>query len=440
MSGLNVNVEVINQRGTPALYADALANRPAAGFVGRIFIDTDSPSSGIYRDTGTAWVNVAGGGGGTQNLQSVCTFGNTTTTRVGIGVTPPGATSQLLVNSSDTFTTFPNCISQTFGAVKDQTFTGASIISNGPAYVAGAFSTNTNCAANVNIPNGVSQFGSLYCSDNFITNGQTITQNQAGGIRAISEVKTFKSFSGGATGGSMSHAAGLWSGGVYSTGANPTITNNYGVLISNQTEVFFGTITNRYGIYQEGQLDNNVFFGKVAIAGTGGPVFGVEQSNFGGAAQIGPYVSITGAGTTSATYGLRVLNSGSLTGLIVLDNGNVGIRVSAPTARMHIATGGATTASLGLKVRNSADTVDILSTFGTTQVIINSNSGSLQTSAQLQIDSTTRGVLIPRMTTAEILAIGGGTPAEGLLVYNTTISHLCCYQAGAWVKFSHSPM
>jgi hypothetical protein len=31
-------------------------------------------------------------------------------------------------------------------------------------------------------------------------------------------------------------------------------------------------------------------------------------------------------------------------------------------------------------------------------------------------------------------------PAEGLVAYNTTISHLCCYQAGAWVKFNHSLM
>lgn len=66
------------------------------------------------------------------------------------------------------------------------------------------------------------------------------------------------------------------------------------------------------------------------------------------------------------------------------------------------------------------------------------NSSTPDASAILQADSTTQGFLPPRMTDAQIRAIA--TPAEGLVAYNTTISHLCCYQAGAWVKFSHTPM
>lgn len=69
---------------------------------------------------------------------------------------------------------------------------------------------------------------------------------------------------------------------------------------------------------------------------------------------------------------------------------------------------------------------------------LSSGSANLVGSAILQADSTTRGFLPPRMTTTQINAIV--TPAEGLVVYNTTISHLCVYQAGAWVKLSHSPM
>jgi hypothetical protein len=66
------------------------------------------------------------------------------------------------------------------------------------------------------------------------------------------------------------------------------------------------------------------------------------------------------------------------------------------------------------------------------------NTTSVDASAVLQADSTTQGFLPPRMTTAQINAIV--SPAEGLVAYNTTISHLCCYQGGAWVKFNHSPM
>ena len=139
---------------------------------------------------------------------------------------------------------------------------------------------------------------------------------------------------------------------------------------------------------------------------------------------------VTGSGTTSATSGLKVETSGGTSNFQVLDNGNCGIRVSAPTARLHISTGGATTASLGLKVRNSADSIDILSTFGTSQVIINSTSGSLSTSAQLQIDSTTRGFLPPRMTNAQMNGIS--TPANGLIVYDTDNNSLCVWDGIQW--------
>jgi len=76
----------INQKQTPAFYASSLATRPAAGYVGRLFIDTDTPSTGIYRDTGAAWVAVADPGAGTTGtLQQVTTNGNTTNLGMNIG-------------------------------------------------------------------------------------------------------------------------------------------------------------------------------------------------------------------------------------------------------------------------------------------------------------------------------------------------------------------
>jgi len=66
------------------------------------------------------------------------------------------------------------------------------------------------------------------------------------------------------------------------------------------------------------------------------------------------------------------------------------------------------------------------------------NTTTPQASACLQADSTTQGFLPPRMTDAQIRAIVA--PTNGLVAYNTDINHLCCYQAGAWVKFSHTPM
>jgi hypothetical protein len=69
---------------------------------------------------------------------------------------------------------------------------------------------------------------------------------------------------------------------------------------------------------------------------------------------------------------------------------------------------------------------------------LKSSNAANDVSAILDIASTTKGVLFPRMTTTEVNNIG--TPADGLVVYNTTIGHLCVRAAGVWHKLSHSTM
>jgi hypothetical protein len=64
-----------------------------------------------------------------------------------------------------------------------------------------------------------------------------------------------------------------------------------------------------------------------------------------------------------------------------------------------------------------------LATFGTTYATINA-------SAQVEIASTTKGFLPPRMTNAQMVAIT--TPAEGLVVYDLTNKKLCCYDGATW--------
>ncbi len=66
--------------------------------------------------------------------------------------------------------------------------------------------------------------------------------------------------------------------------------------------------------------------------------------------------------------------------------------------------------------------------------------GTRSDCAALEVNSTSQGVLIPRMTTTQINAI---TDLEdGLLVYNTTLSSPCFYDGTAlqWKKLSHSVM
>ena len=56
----------------------------------------------------------------------------------------------------------------------------------------------------------------------------------------------------------------------------------------------------------------------------------------------------------------------------------------------------------------------------TAQVGINDNNAQPDASAMLDVKSTTKGILIPRMTTTERNAIS--SPATGLMIYNTSTS------------------
>jgi len=80
---LGVDFNILNQKGTPAFYSDIFANRPAAGFAGRVFISTDTGA--IYEDTGSAWTLIADAGAGTTGtLQQVTTNGKTTNQGISI--------------------------------------------------------------------------------------------------------------------------------------------------------------------------------------------------------------------------------------------------------------------------------------------------------------------------------------------------------------------
>lgn len=64
--------------------------------------------------------------------------------------------------------------------------------------------------------------------------------------------------------------------------------------------------------------------------------------------------------------------------------------------------------------------------FASTSIHVNGNN----TSALLEASSTTKGFLPPRMTTTQKNAIA--TPAQGLMVFDTTLVKLCVYNGTAW--------
>jgi len=82
MSTIKVDFNVLNQKGTPALYSDGYANRPAAGYGGRLFISTDTHQ--IFQDVITGWNLIADTGSGSSNLDQVTANGNSTTHGINI--------------------------------------------------------------------------------------------------------------------------------------------------------------------------------------------------------------------------------------------------------------------------------------------------------------------------------------------------------------------
>lgn len=76
---MNVNFNVLNQQGAPAIFEASV--KPAAGFLGRLFFSRND--EGILYDDGNDWVTIAtNGGGGIPTLQQVTESGNSTNQKI----------------------------------------------------------------------------------------------------------------------------------------------------------------------------------------------------------------------------------------------------------------------------------------------------------------------------------------------------------------------
>lgn len=65
-------------------------------------------------------------------------------------------------------------------------------------------------------------------------------------------------------------------------------------------------------------------------------------------------------------------------------------------------------------------------------VSINNDGAPPDSSAILDLQSSSMGLLVPRMSTGERSAIG--SPATGLIVYDLNESSLYCYSGSSWIK------
>jgi hypothetical protein len=156
----------------------------------------------------------------------------------------------------------------------------------------------------------------------------------------------------------------------------------------------------------------------------------------------GGQTTISGGGSTSATTSLLVQNSAGTHSMSVRDNGssvfgpqsaveisNI-ISVSAQSGNQNLiqSFGGVTS---GTTFRGGLDTSNVNFEANTNGGVFRSSGTTAQNaSSVLDLQSTTRGFLPPRMTTTQKNAIA--SPAAGLVVYDSTTNKLQCYNGSTW--------
>jgi len=252
---------------------------------------------------------------------------------------------------------------------------------------------------------------------------------------------------------SQSSATGITRG-LY---VNPTLTSAWdfrAVEWSNNASATSGS----WGLYGSGSAPNYLS-GSLNIGTT---AIGANALNVSGSTLL------RGSGNTSGTNALVVQNSDAVSAFIVRNDG----RVSADGTNFVITkyTPGATTLTIGNIGHN--DAVGIRTTSATGLIAVSSlgvstdnltgasiyaaggatggrislglisnralitSAGSgiaMNTSAMLQVDSTSQGFLPPRMTTTQMNAISGA--AAGLIVYDSTVNKHYGFDGTTWNQF-----
>jgi len=476
MPGLTVHFEVLNQLNSPALYADTLANRPAAQLVGRIFFRTDSPF-GIYRDTGTAWdliaspdttgitgtlatgqVPYATGAStvaGTNNL-----FWDSTNNRLGIGTATPGVTldvhgsgGMLHLNGTGTNNAFQ--LFQNAGTSKWR--------------IGNNYSAGTNYFSIYDNTNAVETLK--------ITPGATNAILFTGNLTATTLIKL------GGTSSQFLKADGSIDSNTYIT-TSTNIYNTDGTLTSNRTltnggfnfSILGSTYTNRFtsaGRLLLGTTTESTFLldvnGGIALRGND-----ATTTYFPGATPKTIIRSYRNNSTTVEAFTLSitgdepVFNTGNaayIFNVSTVENFRIGttnniastpllfktavpsgttinfpsrILTNALAERFLFGLDSSEAAVIGLgntslrirQITSGNDFFNINSSTG--NVVIEKNASALTTiaSAKLAVNSTTEGFLLPRMTTTQKNAIS--SPAQGLMVFDTTLVKLCVYSGTTW--------
>jgi hypothetical protein len=519
---ITLDLSILNQKGTPMFYSDTLALRPAFGIAGRIFIAIDSPY-GIFRDTGSAWVQIAGSTGGapitgsgtaTQiayfNTSSSLTssanlFWDNTNSRLGVNTATPSSsldvhsTSQAIIQANNTtlgnaFLTF---LLQDVGKwqlgnvydagnnyfrIRDQLnslerftikntgeidFLGYSSTLNTLTGITGTtpsavpnsgftndftFNSGISTSASVNaigllVDNGLNYSGantinatSYNASGLFrvgLTFGSasasiTYTQGATAQIRALTSNQV-QYIQNGNNSGTISHYANIQILGDNKSGSGvTTFTNRYGLLINDFADFAAGnTYTNRWAIYQQGLNENNFFAGKVGI-GSGFSPSTFQLDVIGNSRITGDF---TQAGVKIANLGY-ITNTNTLGGASGAAAGTWAMLIGGVTSTGDTAifTKATTSGACAIRVTDfnvaTSPNYFLVDYTGATGFNIPNGTRIVTASAQVEIISTTKGFLPPKMTTTQKNAIV--SPTSGLMLFDTTLVKLCVYNGASW--------
>lgn len=447
---MRVNFSVTNQLATPAIHAAPLAQQPAAGQPGRVFIDTDNPSTGIYRDTGTIWVNIAATSSPeADTLQSVTDRGNTTTQDIAIG-TSSNPSAPLDVHGSDTIAIFQGTgTSNSFlqfnksgsGKFKvgnvhnggNDYFTVYNMSENSDAVLVNISTNNVAIGGHtvtptykVDIAGSLANTGAAYLGTSGGSSGFNTTSPDTTSVLTIQRGSKTENLwltsSDGSNSIEFSNDAGNLRTGIYAD------TNGIG----------FGGGTSFRGAVFVGRTTNNVLINAGADAG-------YKLNTYGTALITGSTVIASGGGnlnvnnfTGTGVGAIRMKVDSGGYGLIV--QGLTGTDTTQYNARGIVLPDGSgnnlTIESLGTSgtgrfaskiISFVANSIQAIFIPNTGNVIVGSTSDVA--TAILQATSTTKGFLPPRMTTAEKTAIAN---TAGLVVFDTDLDKLCVNSGTGW--------
>lgn len=406
----SVNFEVLNAKFTPSIAADIAANKPATAALGALYISTDTLL--LERWNGSTWDSIGGGGGG-------ITGGGTMNTI-------PIWDSASSINDSTIIYT-PSSIginqSYSFGSntVLTTVFTGSPSQAVG-FYIYEGVATGFNFQRVTGSPN----YNSIYSGNSDLE---------------------FKLFDGA--------------------------TDYYHRMFKNGRVVINGTTDTGYQFRVNGthyQNGNMTLFGTLVgnnTIQTGDGTIVVAMSYSASTAILGTSSNHSVDFRTNNTNAMRLTTSTNrLLINTTTDAGSYNLQVSGTSyfagnirpdsIANNRDIGGSTFAFNNVYSRNlvlgAAGTSQIKGgTFGDLAIVITTNNNvmiaggnnsttEISSLAALQFNNiTTKGMLLPRLTTAQRTAIS--SPPNGLMVFDTDLSHICFYDTSGtagWRKLSYS--